>query len=80
MPGAVQASPTALSRGPGVMHSAAADALGISEVPDTWRLDISKPPGIDRERCVLIDDADPAAVRIGVTQNPPDERWPESRA
>lgn len=63
-----------------VMHSAAADALGISEVPDTWRLDISKPPGIDRERCVLIDDADPAAVRIGITQNPPDERWPESRA
>jgi hypothetical protein len=40
------------------------DAMGIDDVPDTWRIDEVSVQGTAYERMVLIDDADPRTVRV----------------
>ncbi|GAA1484225.1 hypothetical protein [Brachybacterium fresconis] len=55
--------------GPGrawVTYENVGDALGIGTVPNTWRLSRSKPAGLERERYLLIDDAEPATVIVGI--------------
>lgn len=66
--------------GPGrawVTYENVKDILGISEVPNTWRLSRSKVAGSPLERYVLIDDGDPAAVTIGIS--PTLDVWPGNR-
>lgn len=50
-----------------VTYSSAKDVLGISDLPSTWRLEVSKEAGSPRERYIVIDDADPARVTVGIS-------------
>lgn len=43
-------------------------ALGISDVPDTWRLENVTVPGTPYRRMVLVDDSDPTSVRLRLAE------------
>ena len=44
------------------------EAMGIEDVPDTWRIDEASVQGSPYERMVLIDDADPRTVRVRLSE------------
>jgi hypothetical protein len=44
------------------------DALGVDDVPDTWRIEEASVQGTPYERIVLIDDAQPRTVRVRLSE------------
>lgn len=51
-----------------VTSQKAKDAMGIEDLPDTWRIEQVSVPGTAYERIVVIDDADPRAVRVRLSE------------
>lgn len=51
-----------------VTPTKAKEALGIDDVPDTWRIEEASVQGTGYERIVLIDDSDPQTVRIRLSE------------